>query len=314
VLRRALLGLSAVGLAGGLVVVGGVVGSPGGAQTAAPTSTTAAPGSIEALQARLAQVPGDAAGWAALGGLYVDRARVTADPSWYAKAQQALDRSFEVQPEDNAAALTGLATLQAAQHLFAEAEATARRSLEVNAFDDTAWGALTDALVELGRYDEAVDSLQRMADVDPGFPALSRISYARELRGDRPGAVAAMEQALKAATREEDAGFALFHLGQLAWDGGDRAEAERRWTEGLRRDPESLPLQAGLARAAAAAGRVDEALSAYEQVTARVPVQQYLVEHAELLQSLGRDDEAERPALCSAQPSASAVKTPGRAS
>lgn len=291
-LRRALLALSTVALAGGLVVAGGVLGSPGGAQDPAASSSPAPPGSVEALQQRLERVPGDAAGWATLGLLYVDRARTTLDPSWYGRAQEAVDRSLEVQPQDNAAALTALASLRAAQHDFAEAERTAREAIAVNAFDDTAYGVLADALTELGRYDEAVEALQSMADVDPGFAALTRISYARELRGDRAGAVQAMEQAREAAVRPEDLGYALFHLGQLAWDAGDRATAERHWQDGLRAAPDSLELQGGLARAAAAAGRTEEALAAYERVTSRVPVQQHLVEHAELLASLGREQEA----------------------
>ena len=295
--RRVALAGSAVLLALGLVLTGAVAGSPGGdarEQEQAPAgATAAAPGTVEALQARLARLPGDYPGWATLGLLYVDRARTTADPSWYAKAQQALDRSLEVQPDDNAAAMTGLASLQAAQHEFARAEQSARAALAINDHDATAYGVLADALTELGRYDEAAQALQRMADLDPGFAALTRISYARELRGDVPGARAAMQQALDAAASAGDAGFALHHLGELAWAyGGDAAAAEALFARGLKRDPSSLPLQAAKARAAAALGRPDEALAVYEEVTGRVPVQQYLVEHAELLAAQGRDGEA----------------------
>jgi tetratricopeptide (TPR) repeat protein len=282
-------------LAVGMLLAGAVLGSPDEVadRAAAPSAEAAAPGTIEALQARLADVPGDYPGWATLGQLYVDRARTTADPSWYAKAEQALDRSLEEQPEDNALALTGMASLHASRHDFAAAESTARQALAVNEFDATAYGVLTDALTELGRYDEAAEALQRMADLDPGFAALTRISYARELRGDVPGAKAAMQSALDSAGTGADAGFALLHLGELAWSyDGDPAAAEAFFSQGLGRDPESLPLQAAAARAAAAQGRTDEALAAYEGVTARVPVQQYLVEHAELLAAAGREDEA----------------------
>ena len=291
--RRVLPALVAVLLAVGLLVGGAVLGAPDDAvEQRAASAETAAPGTLEALQARLARVPGDYPGWATLGLLYVDRARTTADPSWYAKAQEALERSLEVRPEENGAALTGMASLQAAQHDFAQAERSARAALAINDFDATAYGVLTDALTELGRYDEAVEALQRMADVDPGYAALTRISYARELRGDVAGARAAMQQALDAAGTGADAGFALFHLGELAWNDGDVAAAASLYDRGLQRDPTSLPLQAAAARAAAAAGRTEEALEQYAEVTARVPVQQYLVEHAQLLAAQGRDDEA----------------------
>ena len=300
--RRVAPLLGAGALAVVLLLAGAVLGTPGGAaddeqaagRQAAGQSATAAPGSIEALQARLDRVPGDYPGWASLGLLYVDRARVTADPSWYPKAQAALDRSLQVQPERNSPALTGLASLQAAQHDFAQAAKTAREALAINAYDATAYGVLTDALTELGRYDEAADALQRMADVDPDFAALARISYARELRGDVEGARAAMEQALDTAGNAQDAGFALHYLGELAWHyGGDVQAASALYQRGLERNPESLPLKASAARAAAAGGQIEQALESYGEVNGQVPVQQYLVEHGELLASLGRADEAQ---------------------
>lgn len=297
-LARRTISLAAVValLAAGMVVVGAVVARPGGnSDVVQPASAPAAEaaGGIDALQSRLARVPGDYPGWAALAMLYVDRARVTADPSWYAKARSAVDQSLEVQPEENAAALTALATLQAAQHEFRDAVQTARQALAINAYDSTAYGVLADALTELGLYDEAADALQKMADVRPGFPALTRISYARELRGDVAGARAALEQALTAAPRPEDAGFALLYLGELSWNyDGDAAAAGELYARGLRRDPTSLPLQAAAARAAAAQGRTEDALAAYAEVVSRVPVQQYLVEYGELLSSQGREDEA----------------------
>jgi tetratricopeptide (TPR) repeat protein len=296
--RRTAPVLAAGVLAVVLLLVGAVLGTPGGTADGEEVVSRSAPtgqaGSLEALQARLERVPGDHPGWAALGLLYVDRARVTADPSWYAKAQAALGRSLEVSPEQNGPALTGLATLHAAQHDFARAADTASQALAINSYDATAYGVLADALTELGRYDEAADALQQMADVNPDFAALARISYARELRGDVDGAREAMEQALGAAGSAEDAGFALHHLGELAWNyGGNVQAASTLYERGLARDPSSLPLQASAARAAAAAGRPDEAVAAYADVTARVPVQQYLVEEGELLASLGRTSEAQ---------------------
>lgn len=301
-LRRIAVPAGVALLAFALLLGGGVLGGAGSAtqdeatqdDAAQATTRAAGPaGSIEALQARLERVPGDYQGWAGLGLLYVDRARVTADPTWYGKAQGALDRSLEEEPEDNSPALTGLATLQAAQHEFEKAVGTARRSLEINDFDASTYGVLTDALTELGRYDEAAEALQQMADLKPDYAALTRVSYARELRGDVTGARAAMQRALDGAPTAESAGFSQLYLGELAWNyGGDVQTAAEHYRLGLERDPSSLPLQAAAAQALRAQDRDGEALRDYEQVTSRVPVQEYLVEHGELLASLGRAEEA----------------------
>ncbi|MGH3833825.1 MAG: hypothetical protein ACRDRS_25865, partial [Pseudonocardiaceae bacterium] len=59
---------------------------------------------IEGYQKRLRDVPMDGPTWAALSIPYIEQARITADPSYYAKAQGALERSFQVKPDDNAEA------------------------------------------------------------------------------------------------------------------------------------------------------------------------------------------------------------------
>lgn len=294
--RRVLVPLLAVLLALGFLVAGTVLGGPDGTpDRALPASGSPAErGSIEALQARLERVPGDYTGWSTLGLLYVDRARLTGDPAFYPRAQAALERSLEVRSGDNAAALTGMAALQAARHEFPEAEATARQAIALNSFDASAYGILADALNELGRYDESAAALQKMADLKPTFTVFARASYARELRGDVAGARQAMEQALDMSVSPQDAGFALYYLGELEWNyGGGVEAASALYDRGLRRDPKFLPLQAAVAKVAAARGDTEEALRLYQAVTSRVPFPQYLLEHGELLQSLGREDEAQ---------------------
>lgn len=294
--RRVLLPAVAVLLALGFLAAGSVLGGSGDPPDRAlpAAGSPAERGSIKALQARLERLPGDYTGWATLGLLYVNQARLTADPSFYPKAQAVLERSLEVKPEENSQALTGMAALHAARHEFPEAEATARQAIAMNSFDASAYGILADALNELGRYDESAAALQKMADLKPSFTVFVRASYARELRGDVEGARQAMEQALDMTFSASDAGFALFYLGELSWNyGGDVEAAAARYDQGLNRDPTFLPLQAAVAKVAAARGDTDQALRLYQAVTSRVPVPQYLLEHGELLQSLGREDEAQ---------------------
>src|SRR5205807_8990054 len=69
----------------------------------------------------------------------------------------------------------------------------------------TAYGVLVDALVELGRYDEATAAAQVMTDMRPDLSSYSRISYLRELHGDTNGAMAAMRLAIQAGPLRSEA-------------------------------------------------------------------------------------------------------------
>ena len=299
-LRRAGLTSGAACLAVALVVGTGVLAEPA-APSAAPRDTQTVRGGsadplgreVEALQDRLRRLPEDWIGWAGLGIAYVEQARRSADPSLYAKAEGALQTSLRLHPSDNSPALTGLSTLAAARHDFAEALELADRSLAVNGFHAATHGVRGDALVELGRYDEAFAAFQRMADLRPGTASYARASYSWELRGEIPRAVEAMQQALTAASAAADTAFAAYHLAMLELDRGDVAAAARQLAAGRRRDAASPLVAAGAARIAAARGDTAKALSTYAALVASAPQPAYLTEYGELLESVGRRAEAD---------------------
>jgi len=247
---------------------------------------------ITSLQSRLKTVPQDWSAWASLGGLYTTQARLTADPSYYGKADGAFARSLQIQPQENAAALTGQATLASTRHDFAGALALTQKVEQLNAYSTPNLGVMVDALVELGRYPEAFATLQRMVDLKPSVASLARVSYSYELRGDIAGARTALDRTLEVAVSPADKAFALQYLGELAFNGGDLDTAERQFTEGLRQVPGYMPLLAGRARVEAARGQTEQATRDWQMVTTRLPQPIYLIEYADLLASLGRTQEA----------------------
>jgi tetratricopeptide (TPR) repeat protein len=242
---------------------------------------------IAAAQNRLARLPGDWATWAELGMGYVQQARLTADPSYYPKAEGALRRSLEVHGDGNFLALIGQGALAAARHDFAAALKYGERAVAIDSYSAAAAGVVADALIELGRYDEAWVAVQRMVDLRPDTGSLARASYAAELRGDVVRSRELLSDALQLAPSPADAGFALYYLGELAWNAGDVAGAAARYGEGLRRAPGYLPLLAGRARVAAAQGRYQAAVADYRTLVARQPQPGYLIEYADLLAARG---------------------------
>jgi tetratricopeptide (TPR) repeat protein len=236
---------------------------------------------------RAREVPDDWRNWAALGSACVEQARISGDPSYYGRAQRALDRSLQVRRDDNAPALTGLGALAAARHDFTAALGYAEKATALAPYTAAGYGVAGDALVELGRYPEAFEAIQRMVDLQPGTGSYARASYAWELRGDTDRARDALEQALQVAPSAADAGFALYYLGELAWGAGDLATAADRYADGLASAPDYLPLRAGQARVAAAQGRPAEAIAAYRAVLARLPQPGYAAELGDLLAATG---------------------------
>lgn len=285
-----------------LLIGGGVVGLRTTSHTApAPAAevanANAAPAAasdaaIQRAQQRLHQVPGDWVTWAALGSAYLERARVTADPSYYPKAEGALDKSLKLRSRDNAAALTGLGALANARHDFAGAARWAKRALAVDPYEAEAYGVLTDARTQLGDPAGATNAVQHMLDLRPGLSAFTRASYDLEQHGRITDAQTLMTQALQDAVDPADIAFCRYQLGELAWQDGRVAEADAHYAAGRAADPGYLPLREGQAKVAAARGQTDAALHEYAELTQVYPSPTYFLEYADLLRSLGRTTEA----------------------
>ncbi|CAM3705920.1 lipopolysaccharide assembly protein LapB [Kibdelosporangium persicum] len=247
---------------------------------------------VDSLQARLNRVPGDASGWARLGVSYVELARTTTDPTYYAKAQGALDRSLKLKPAANGEAMIGMGALANARHDFAAAKDWGTRAQAVMPDTAEVYGVLADASTQLGEDKAAMDAVQRMLDLRPNVAAFTRASYHFELHGRQAEAIEAMRRGLDSATSSDEIAFCQFHLGELAWNSGQVDEASSHYEQGLVTNPKDTALLHGRAKVAAAQGRADEALTVYRDLTVRAP--QYLPDYARLLSSSGRNAEADQ--------------------
>ncbi len=258
----------------------------------APVSPVSVARSGEALQVRLQRLPKDHLAWARLGSAYVQRARITADPSYYPKAEQALARAAALAPGDPEV-LTGQASLAAGRHEFGLAVRLADQAIDANPYGALAHGIRADALTQLGRYDEAAEAINRMMDLRPGVSSFTRASYDAELRGEAGKAGDLLTYALRDALAPEDVAYCRYYLGELALHSGDADRATREYDAALAAAPDFVPALAGRARALAVSGRLTQAAAEYQAVVNRLPLAQYLVEYGEVLTKLGRDPSAQ---------------------
>ncbi|MFG2671151.1 hypothetical protein [Streptomyces sp. NPDC048445] len=305
--RRILLSAAvATVLAAALFLAGGLGLAPWPASQSAPSTPDAngarspAAGAdpltadITTLQDRARRNPRDPVALGTLGLNYVQQAKITADPTYYPKAEAVLKRSLALDSTDNFAAMGGMAALEAARHNFAQGLDWAERAIAVNPYNATLYGTLADAYTQLGRYSEAADAVQKMVDLKPGTPSLARASYAAELRGDLTTARTDMRRALQSAGSPADQAFARYYLSEMAFNNGDAHQALTDAEEGLRAVPEDAPLLQIKARAEAALGKNTEAVTELTRAGQRLPLPEYVLQLGELHQSLGRTKEADQ--------------------
>jgi len=256
-----------------------------------PAAATDLAGEVAGLEAAVARDATDVGALRALGTAYVSRAAQTGDPDFYGLARGALDRAEALAPGDPDTALAQGA-LALSLHDFDTALTLGQRALAERPASAEVLGVVVDAHVELGQYDEAARALQRMLDRRPALPALARASYLRQLHGDLPGAVVAMEQARAAgAARPYDVAVVATLLGGLHLQRGDLEAAADAYDEALRLAPGSVEAEVGAARVLTARGETGAALARLREVVDRQPAPVALVALAELEEAAG-DGEA----------------------
>lgn len=302
--------LTMIATAAGLAVVVFVVGAlgPGGSRDAKSSRAPVVPASADAflgpapdagsldasiasLESKLDAAPDDWKASAALGIAYVQRARITSDPSTYPLAQVVLNRSLKLQPTGNAEALVGLGTLAAARHHFTNALRWGRRAEKAAPYDADVYGLVGDAQLELGRYGAAFGSFQRMIDLRPNLASYARVSYALELRGNVDGAIAAMRAAYDVAAGPADTAWAAAHIAKIQFGAGRLRDAERWFRRARAADPGSMDAQAGLALIAWASGDLQGAMAGYERLASRYPSPEHVAVLGDLYAAAG-DHEA----------------------
>ena len=152
-------------------------------------------------------------------------------------------------------------------HRFGEAVAAAERVLAMRPRDRGALMLMSDALVELGRLDEAEAALQAVLDLRPDGAAYFRAGWLLHLRGEDQAALEALELALEAARFSPPAARAwiLTEAADVRRARGELPAAEALYAQALRLNPRWRPARLGLARAALAAGDPWEAVRALEE-------------------------------------------------
>jgi tetratricopeptide (TPR) repeat protein len=237
-------------------------------------------------------------GFSFLGGLYLQRARLTGDVATFEQARTAIAAALAMAPTDEDT-LGREATLRYTTHDFPGALQTANQLL---AIDSQAYGAMAvkgDAEVELGDYRAADATYGALARAVPETAAVDvRRSHLAFLEGRDDDAwhlaVAAEREAVEAGVFGAALAFYRMAPAQLAFDRGDYALAERWYRSALDAAPDYHAAIAMLAKVRAARGHVDDAIRLYERAVAIVPQPDYLEALGDLYALRGDHARAEQ--------------------
>jgi tetratricopeptide (TPR) repeat protein len=268
-----------------------LAGTPGGSST----SRDALMQTIATMRARVAKEPGDVRAAVQLADALLRQTRVTGNGGLANEAEQVLGVALARQP-DSYDAHRMRAAVYLSQHRFRDALAEAHRCVTMRSDDAWILGVIGDAHLELGEYQEAFDAFDRMAARRPDASSYARVSYARELQGDLPGALKFMQMAAEATGAGDPESLAWHHaqVGHLQLEMGQMPAAAREFARAEFAFPGHPFAAEGLARVAAAEGRHADALAIVTGVLATAPTPAMLALAGDLEMKLGRPDEAER--------------------
>jgi tetratricopeptide (TPR) repeat protein len=297
--KRALLGLAVALAAFAAILASGLLhgDEPPVGKDAAPVASVAGTDSstdrlIAGFQRRLKDDPEDFSSYINLANAYLQKVRETGDPSLYAKAEDLLDRAEKIEPQ-NPELFATRGILALARHDFARALEFGERALALNPESARYHGIVGDAQIELGRYEEAIASYQKMIDLRPDFSSYSRVAYARELYGDPEGAIQAMQDVVDAgAPVPENKAWAYVQLGNLRFTTGQLQEAAKDYDLATKTLPNYPPALAGQARIAAARGELEDAAALYQQAFDRMPLAEYAILLGDVYAEMGERQKA----------------------
>lgn len=274
--KRVIVAGAAAALTAVALLLGGVLDREGSNDAAAVTLTS----SVDRLDRQ--------------GSSYLQRARETGDATHYARAEAVFRRALRLEPKDLSATI-GLGTLALSRHEFRQALVLGRQAVALSPSTARGHGVVGDALVELGRYEQGFIAFNRMVSIKPSVSSYARVSYARELVGDLPGAVEAMRLAVDAAAGEPDAlAWSHTQLGKLFWSHGRLSAAEREYRAALRVRRGYVFALDALAQAEAARGHTRRAISLARRAAEAMPLPQFVGTLGDLLKVTGDERAARR--------------------
>jgi tetratricopeptide (TPR) repeat protein len=138
--------------------------------------------------------------------------------------------------------------------------------------------------------------LARLAGAPPTLPILARGSYLRELRGDLPGAIERMREAIAAVDPDgppENLAYVTTLLGDLLAKQGDVDGATKAYADALQLAPDHVAALLGQGRLALRAADLAGAIERFQHAVDIVPTPEAVIALGEAQQAAGGETSAD---------------------
>ncbi len=246
--------------------------------------------------AKLRQNPQADEPYLKIAEVFVNEARITGEHGhYYPAALQVIERAMAdgIENQDLEFRLLVLkAGVELSQHEFKQALSTAQAAVSINPYNAQIYGALVDAYVELGNYEEAVQMADKMVSIRPDLRSYSRVSYLREIHGDVQGAIEAMEMAVSAGYPGYEAtAWTRLTLGELYERYGQTEKAQLNYEMALHDRPDYPFALANLANLDMARGDYELAESRLERARQAIPEFGFYIQLAQIYKANNRQEE-----------------------
>ncbi len=262
---------------------------------------------IQTMQSRVQRNPKDPAAYSALGAAFFQRARETGDVEDFQLAEQALNKSLDLNSADFSAdaAYSSMAEVCMGEHRFSDAITYAQKALALGSGDLSSFAIVGDANADMGEYERAAVAYSRL-DISGDSASQPRSVYVRDSRtsylkfvsGDTTGAIRLMQSAVAAGTEArlpaENLAWLYYELGEYEFQAGDVGAANNAYLAALNIHPGDYRALAGLGKLRGNQGRYAEAIKLYQGAIAVVPMPIYVAELGDLYTKAGNPAEARK--------------------
>lgn len=246
------------------------------------------------LESKLLKQPNNEQLQGLLAAAFLQKLRETIDPVYLQRAANVVDKMLSANP-NSYSALRLENEIDMQRHNFPKVAERARALLARNPSDSGTVGLLGDALMEMGKYDEAGEAYKRMLELSPNLFSYNRVAYHRFVTGNASEALSWMNQAVRAGSDSpENEAWCLVEFGDLLFKTGHVEDARAAYKQALSTFPGYHRANAALGRLLAADGDYSRAIEHVKKAQETVPFPDYAALLEALYRRVGQSQQADR--------------------